>query len=570
MKRLRWQILIVILSLAAIGILLLSQSPPAQPPIVPAATPRPISGGSYSEGIIGSPGRLNPVLSYYNAADRDVNRLIYSSLMRFDDRGLPRPDLAESWGISRDGTVYNLSLRSGATWHDGEPVDGADVLFTIQLLRDPELPLPPDIQNLWRDVEVEALDDHLIQFRLPEPFAPFPDYLTFGILPEHLLADVPAPDLIDHPFNLHPIGSGPYQFVEFISESSQIIGVQLAANDDYYDGRPFIDEVKFLFLPDGPTAVQAYLDGAIMGISSISADVLMTALDSPAINLYTARLPQLSLVLLNLDNPDVPFFQELEVRKALMMALNRQRMINQFLQGQAIAAQSPILPGSWAYFEVDNALQYEPEFAESTLRSAGYTIPAAGGRIRAKEDVFLSFTLLYPEGTTYQRIAQAIQGGWQQLGVEVLLEPVPYDQLIQAHLETRNYQAALVDHNLMGQYDPDPYPFWHQSQITGGQNYSQWNDRIASEFLEQARIISDLDERLRLYRNFQVRFARELPALPLFYPVYTYGISPEILGVSMGPLFDTSDRLAGLVSWHLQTEGGPAAPDLDTPINPTP
>ena len=118
-------------------------------------------------------------------------------------------------------------------------------------------------------------------------------------------------------------------------------------------------------------------------------------------------------------------------------------------------------------------------------------------------------------------------------------------------LEPRLYQAALVDLNLLGQHDPDPYPFWHQSQITGGQNYAKWDDRQASEYLEQARITVDLEERNRLYRNFQVRYSNEQPAILLWYPVYTYAVGDHVQGVTMGPLFETSDRFATLTTWFL-------------------
>jgi peptide/nickel transport system substrate-binding protein len=147
-----------------------------------------------------------------------------------------------------------------------------------------------------------------------------------------------------------------------------------------------------------------------------------------------------------------------------------------------------------------------------------------------------------------------IRDDWAVLGVGVTLQAVPYDELISDYLDTRLYQSALVDLSLARTPDPDPYPFWHQTQATGGQNYSLWNDRQASEYLEQARIIADPEERGRLYRNFQVRFASELPALPLFYPMYTYAVDAEIQGVRVGPLFDFSDRFANVTEWYLFAE----------------
>ena len=121
-------------------------------------------------------------------------------------------------------------------------------------------------------------------------------------------------------------------------------------------------------------------------------------------------------------------------------------------------------------------------------------------------------------------------------------------------LDPRTYEAALVDINLTRSPDPDPYPFWDQAQITGGQNYSKWDDRQASEYLEEARIQLDQSERARLYNNFQVRFASELPALPLFYTIYNYGIDQRINGVTMGAIYEPSDRFANVTKWFLIAE----------------
>ena len=214
MRKLIWQIVIVVVALAAIAFLLLSQQP-ALLPVTPEV--KPSTGGVYSEALIGSFNRLNPVLDYANPVDQDVDRLIFSSLLRFDDRGLPVNDLIESMGISQSGQNYNISLRQDAVWHDGQPLTSSDIVFTIDLLRSEDLPIPGDIREFWQDIEVEALDEHTLQFRLPEPFAPFLDYLTFGILPEHLLGELTPAEIIDSDFNLQPTGSGPYKFVRFDS-----------------------------------------------------------------------------------------------------------------------------------------------------------------------------------------------------------------------------------------------------------------------------------------------------------------------------------------------------------------
>lgn len=548
MKKLRWQIIIVFLALVAIGFLLLGQQPTLLP-VVPEI--KPVTGGEYTEGLVGSIGRLNPVLDHLNPVDRDVDRLIYSRLINFDDRGLKQYDLVESMGISQDGTIYNFSLRENVVWHDGEPLTTEDIIFTIELLRDENIPTPDDIRELWNSVEAIPLNELTLQLRIPEPYSPFLDYLTFGILPKHLLEGLSPEDIVDSEFNLHPIGSGPYQFDQFIVDESQIVGLSLDKFDDYYLEPAYIEQVIFQYYPDYQMAQTAYEAGEIDGINQVALDSLPQALKEPELNLYSGRFPVLSLVYLNLDNPQVPFFQDINVRTALLKGINRSRIIKNHMDGQAILADGPIFPGTWAYYEGIERVDYDPEGAISLLKESGYTIPASGGNIRELDGTPLEFELIHPEDELHLAFAEAVAQDWRRLGVGVKLNAMPYEELMSQRLEPRLYQAALVDLNLLGQHDPDPYQFWHQSQITGGQNYAKWDDRQASEYLEQARITVDLEERTRLYRNFQVRFSNEQPSILLFYPVYTYAVDEHVQGVTMGPLFETSDRFATVTSWFL-------------------
>lgn len=553
MKRLRWPLLIVVAALIAIAALLIGGQDESiitdTPPVI-----EPTTGGVYVEGLIGSPGRFNPLLESYNPTDRDINRLLYSGLLRFDDRGLAQPDLADSMGISQDGKIYNLSIRASAVWHDGQPVTSDDVIFTLEWMRDDASPLPQDVRNLWQEIVIVRLDDKTVQFQLPEPFTPFLDYLTFGVLPSHRWGDVPLAELADSPLNLEPVGSGPYQLDHFIVEEGQITGVALRLFEDYYGEKPFIEQFAFRYYPTAEAAFAAYGDGEIMGIGNVSPEILPAVLKEPALNLYTGRLPEMTLVLFNLDNPEVEFFQNASVRRALLLGLNRQWMVDRLLNGQAFLADGPIFPGTWAYFDGVERVGYDSEQAIALLRDAGYTLPADGGEVRQKEGKALEFELLYPDDDLHGAIAEAVRDDWAKLGVSVVLKAVTYDDLLENHLSTRTFQAALVDLNLTRSPDPDPYPFWDQTQAKDGQNYSQWNDPTASDFLEQARIVLDLAERIRLYRNFQFRFGQELPALPLFYPVYNYAVSAEVQGVRMGPLFDPSDRFHTVTGWYLLVE----------------
>jgi len=549
MKRLRWQILVVILTLVVVGVLLYTQQPVGPVQVLP----QPTTGGVYSEGLVGSLGRLNPLLDWDNPADRDVDRLIFSSLIRFDARGLPQTDLAESWGVNEEGTIYNFTLRQNAVWHDGTPVTSDDVIFTIDMLKSEGSLFPQDIKELWRNVEVTRLNENNLKFTIPEPFAPFLDYLTFGVLPKHILEGTPPENLVTAEFNINPIGSGPYKFDHLILDQGQITGVVLTSFEDYYGKEPFIPQVVFRYFPSSAAALDAYEQGEVLGISRITRDVLQEALELPNLSVYTSRMPQMSMVLLNLNNPEVPFLGEVNVRRALLLGLDRQRIISQLLGGQAVIAHGPIFPNSWAYYDGIEKLSYDPDQAISLLKSDGYVITADGGTVRSKDGQALSFTMLYPDDELHTQLAQTIQTSWAQIGVQINLQPVPYDRMVFDYLGPRTYQAALVDLNLARTPDPDPYPFWHQAEATGGQNYSQWDNRTASEYLEQARVNTDFDVRTRLYRNFQVMFAKELPSLPLYYPVYSFGVDSQVLGVQVPPLYDISDRFSQITDWYLVT-----------------
>lgn len=559
MKRLRWQILIVVVTLVIVGVLLLTQQPSLTP-----ATVEPASGGIYTEALVGSFGRLNPLFDLNNSADRDVDRLIFSSLFRFDSRAAPQPDLVESWGVSADGTIYNITLRPGAVWHDGVPVTSDDVIFTLDLLRSQFSAYSDDVRALWDSVEITRLDERNIKFTLPEPFVPFLDYLTFGVLPKHLLADVPADQMAAAEFNLSPVGSGPYRFDRLLVEDGQVTGLVLARFEEYYGAASFVEQIVFRYYPDAPAALAAYQEGEVLGISQVSSDILSGALQEPDLSFYSSRMPKLTLVLFNLQNPDTPFLQEKNVRRALLMALNRQWMVDTYLQGQAILADAPILPDTWAYYSGVERVAFDPAAAEELLKSEGYLLPS-DSNVRANEDVSLSFTLLYPDTDLHRQLAQTIQENWAAIGVEATLQAVSYDSLLDDYLTPRAYEAALVDLDLSRSYDPDPYPFWHQAEATGGQNYSQWDNRSASEYLEQARVIADPDTRMRLYRNFQVIFARELPALPLFFPVYTYAVDARVLGVQVPSLFEPADRFNNISSWYLITRRALEETRLATP-----
>jgi peptide/nickel transport system substrate-binding protein len=550
MKKFRWQLLIILITGLIVGVLLIIQQMDGEDET--SLTPLPISGGIYTEGLIGEFMRLNPFLDIYNPPDQDVGRLLFSGLIKFDSRGIPQANLAESWGVSQDGTVYNFSLREDVFWHDGDVFDSSDVLFTIDILQTQHALIPEDLRSFWSQVEIVVLSDRQIQFRLPEPFAPFLDYLAFGILPEHILGGLSLDEIVDHPFNLAPVGTGPFRFQRLLVENDQIVGVVLEAFDAYFLSRPFLDEFIFRYYPTSQDALAAYRSGEVEGIGDVHGSILQDVLMEPGLSVYTAREPLLTIVYLNLDNPQVGFLQDPQFRRALMTSINRSVMIARVFQGQAIPANGPILPGTWAFYDGLEKVDFDPTQAQRLFEATGAIFNEEQERFESDSGLAIALTLIHPDTDKHKQMAEIIKSGWEALGIDVILEAMPYDQVLQ-NLDSRSYETALVDINLTRSPDPDPYPFWGQAQVQSGQNYADWDNRSASEFLEQARMTVDFGERERLYRNFQVLFMRELPSLPLLYSTYTYAVSVDINGVTLGPIFQPSDRFNNAHTWFILT-----------------
>ena len=296
----------------------------------------------------------------------------------------------------------------------------------------------------------------------------------------------------------------------------------------------------------------AYRRGEVEGIGDVHDSILQDVLMEPGLSVYTAREPLLTIVYLNLDNPQVGFLQDPQFRRALMTSINRSVMIARVFQGQAIPANGPILPGTWAFYDDLEKIDFDPTQAQRLFEATGAIFDEEEERFESDSGLAIALTLIYPDTDKHRQMAEIIQSGWEALGIDVTLEAKPYDQVLQ-DLESRSYETALVDINLTRSPDPDPYPFWGQAQVQSGQNYADWDNRSASEFLEQARMTVDFGERERLYRNFQVLFMRELPSLPLLYSTFTYAVSVDINGVTLGPIFEPGDRFNNVHTWFILT-----------------
>ncbi len=544
LRRMAWQIAVVLLGIA-LTFLILSQLVSEQTTVEEPAT-----GGTYIEGVIGYSRAINPILAplvvQANPVDQDLTALVFDGLTTFDETGQVTPALATSWDVSDDGTVYQFQLRQDVVWQDRAPFTAADVAFTIQAVQDPGYRGDPGLQELWRSVSVQPVSDYEVRFSLAEPFPPFLSYTVLGILPAHLLSDVPAVMLPTHSFSTRrPVGTG-----RFMVESVSADRVVLLANPNYWGPKPYLDRLEFWFYGDEDDLLTDFTRGDILAFHPGELRSLAALSEMPTAQLFSALSARFGIVYLNLRSEALPFFQEKDVRQALLMALDRQALIDDVLGGQGLVADSPILPTFWAYDPTVRRYQYDPERAIGLLDAAGW-LDSDGDGVRDRDGVALSFTLLASDESTTATLAEAIATAWQNLGVDVSVEAVDAG-LVPSLIRSRDFDAALTEFALSA--DPDPYPFWHSSQIDEpGQNFAGFADEQADLLMEEGRQTVDQEKLTGIYGAFQQLFAEEVPSLLLYHPIYSYVVDSQVGDVQIPPLLHTSDRFRSISSWYIET-----------------
>ncbi len=502
-------------------------------------------GGTYVEGVAGNPRYVNPLLSYTNAIDQDLCALIFSGLTQVNDRGEILPDLTESWSISPDGIVYTFYLRQDVTWHDGAPFTADDVIYTFTSVQSPEFPGDSALTDLWSTVVLEKVDAYTVRFILREPYAPFLDHTTMGILPVHILGGVAPAQLTDSAFNVEPVGTGPFMLDDMSARR-----VILESNPDYYGSRPYLDRIEFLLYQDEAAVFEARRRGEVAGIARVDSNHLTAIRQDDGLTLYSAPLSGYTMVYLNLDRG---IFQDPAVRQAMMYAIDRQALVDDILSGQGIVIDSPILPNSWAYDPNVTHYDYSQRKAIATLEENGW-FDDDGDGVRERGTVRLEFALVTTDDAVRVRIAQQICEQLTEIGIYATPDIVPWDTLRNEVLKLRRYDAVLLAFQNLPP-DPDPYPYWHSSQANErGFNFANLNNAQADALLQEARLTTDTETRYALYREFQDLFTRLVPSLPLYQPVYSYAVSSNVRDVQIGPMLASGDRFRSVTSWYINTQ----------------
>ncbi len=502
------------------------------------------AGGTYVEGVVGTIDTLNPLYVSTNS-EASASRLLFSSLYNYDAVGSLHQDLAQGMTIDDSHKVYTVTVRSNARWHDGKPVTAKDIVFTLNLIKNPAVRSPLRVN--WTDVAVSAPTNTTLQFTLPAPYAAFPHALTFPVLPEHILGKVSPGALRESTFSQSPLGSGPFSFrlLQQADAVSHHKVVHLIANPSYYGGAPKINRFEL----HAYSTNEAMRKALKVGELSAGSDVATTALNDFTGSDFSRIAVPIDSGVYALFNLNSPILKEAGVRKALQVGTNTDAL-RQAIGGDQLPLGLPVLSNQIWGNDVPISPPYDATKAQGILDEAGWNVKDG---VREKDGKKLELTITTIKDNQYEKAVSVLEQQWQQLGVTTHHRVVDTSSVastfVQDTLQARNFDVLLYE--LAIGADPDIYAYWHSSQIgQTGYNFSNYTNKTADANLASARARLEPELRNAKYKQFARQWLADVPAIGLYQPVLEYVTNNTVTSLAGNTrLVTAADRYANVQYW---------------------
>lgn len=515
--------------------------------------PVPAVGSSYTEGMLSEPHNINPLYAATDG-DRDIARLVYSSLLTYSTSGAIEPELAESYTISPDGKTYTVTLKKNAQWHDGKPVIADDVVFTVKTIQNPQY--KSSLRANWQGVSVEKVDQYTVRFLLRVPYAPFIENLTTGIIPQHLWAAIDPEKAQLHELNLKPVGSGPYKFSDMsLAKDGSITQYNLVRNSHYYRPGPYISSLYFIFFNSEEEMYAAWQRGKIDGFGPFPA-YRIAELDRERAQVETLAMPRIFGIFFNQKQSLV--LGDISVRRAIAFALNKKEVAAAVLSGAT--PTDSILPLAYANTATGTEVYlFDPDRSKTLLEKAGWRDDSQDGirkkivRIKGKnKTVPLHFTLTTSNWPDLIAAAEKIKTMLRAVGIDVTVQKKGFNDLESSVIRPRNFEMLLFG-QVYG-YEPDPFPFWHSSQIKDpGLNVALYSNKKVDQILQDTRRLSNAALRAKKFEELQKLIAADIPAVFLYAQSYYYLLPTSLKGVGSAKISLPADRFNQINSWYIKT-----------------
>lgn len=522
MRRFYYSVILLwmILALAACD-----KSPQAEN-VRPKGDKPPAFGDILVRGDIGDASNLIPLLAS-DSASHAVAGMVFNGLVKYDKNMNVVGELAESWDITHNGLVITFHLRKGVKWHDAKPFTSADVLYTYQVTTDPKTPTAY-AGDFLKIKKAEVLDDYTFRVTYDKPFAPALISWASAILPKHLLA---GKDITKSPLTRHPIGTGPYKFKEWVAGQK----IVLVANDDYFEGRPYIDGRITRIIPDTATM---FLELRAQNIAMMGLTPLQYTrqtdnnLFKENFNKYRYLSFAYTYLGYNLKNP---LFTDKRVRQAISYAINKDEIVSGVLLGLGKPATGPYKHGTWAHNDKVKTYNYDPAKARELLKQAGLTDTNNDG-VLEKDGKPFEFEILTNQGNeTRQKCAEIIQRQLKEVGIIVKIRIVEWSAFVTNFINKRRFDAVILGWTIP--LDPDAYDVWHSSKTAAEElNFISYKNPEADDMLEKGRSTFNQDERKKYYDRFQEILAEDQPYTFLYVPEDLIIISSRFRGIEPAPI----------------------------------
>ena len=503
------------------------------------------TGGIIKEGIIGQPQYINPVLSFsndINKPDRVLEYLIYPSLFRLDKTGDLSNELVDSYTVGDNGKEYIFKLKSGINWDDNTPLTIDDIIFTLQTIQNPAYNSP--ISSALKGVSITRVDDSTLKLNLNSSYSPFLSNLTFGILPKHIWQNLEPSAFLLSEANLKPIGAGKFKYKSIQKKKDgNIASITIEKNPNYFGEKPNIENFTLVFYSKEEEMIQDFKQNNLQAITQLKSSLS----DSSRYQLNAMNIPQSFGIIFNIKDP---LLSNKEIRQSISNAINRQPIINGILQNQATLINGPLTQFNQYYVPTDVA--FDIEKAKKTLDDANWK-DIDGDGIREKDNKKAEFTILVANGNKVDEVTKTLQAQIREIGIQMNIELVSFADLSANQIRDRSYQALFLGLGL--NIYPDPYIYWHSSQITSpGLNLSQYTNINTDGYLETARTNTDTNVITSSLQQFQQQITSDVPAIFIYSPKYLYYTNPIIKNITVSIGNSSVDRYASISEWSVKTK----------------
>jgi dipeptide transport system substrate-binding protein len=468
----------------------------------------------------------------------DASEPVYNRIVDFERGGTQViPSLAEKWDISPDGTVYTFHLRKNVKWHSTRSFkptrdfNADDIIFSFERQWKEDHPffrVTSSNHTYFQDMgmpkllkSIEKVDDHTVRFTLNQPEAPFLSDLAmpWAAIQSKEYADAMlkagTPEKIDQ----DPIGTGPFTFLQYQKDAV----IRYRANPDYWGGKAKIDDLVFSITPDASVRWAKLQKGechvmpypAPADIEAIKKDPNVTILEQPGLNVGY----------LSYNTTKKPF-DDVRVRKAFNMALNKKAIVDAVFLGTGVPAKNPIPPSMWSYNDAVKDDPYDPEGAKKLLAEAG---------VSNLETDLWAMPVQRPYNPNARRIAELMQADLAKIGVKAEIKSFEWGEY-RKRMQAGEHQTGML--GWTGD-NGDPDNFLHtllgcEAAKSGGNN-AKWCHKPFDDLVTKAKVTTDQAERTKLYEQAQVIFKEQAPWFTIAHAVQLKPVRKEVVDFKLSP-----------------------------------